>query len=159
MGGGAKTTTRVKMSPQARTAATNEIGLLLDYLGPRQEALQQDVVQGMGGDLRETGAGRGLQEALSIAPVAVKGAGKAAGMDAGDMGGVLDDLQVGRQAGYANLAQMFDQMGVRTDSLVDPRFAQFLKPETESSTKPGSGQQAATYASLAIAAAGIAIAI
>lgn len=160
MGGGGTTTSeqKVTLTPEAQQLMAQELALFGNAFLPAEMGARGDALTGLGPRFAGTTGAKGTDSALAMARNATQQAGKQAGVAPKALTGALGDLDVSRPETMGNMQNVFRQMAMSQGGMMDPRFAQFLKPEVETSSdfEPSAGAKAAQAASMAIAVAAVA---
>lgn len=162
MGGSTSTSTQeIELSPEAQELMANELAMFSQMFLPAEMQGRQDALKGLGSGFGETAGAKGTEKMLDLAQSATTGAGKQAGMGPRNLTQALTPMQQQRPEALGDMQNIFRQMATQKSGLMDPRFAQFLRPDvqTDSSSSPTAGAQAAQAASMAIAVAGLIAAI
>ena len=162
MGGGTTTSEQeISLSPEAQQLMSQELALFGKNFLPAEMGARNDALKGLGPLFAQTAGARGVGNALNLARTATTTAGAQAGVAPTAMSGVMRDLDTAKPDAMNSLQQVFRQMAMTKGSLMDPRFAQFLRPDVNQTSEfePSTGSKVATGVGMAIAAAGIAAVI
>ena len=126
---------------------------------PAQEAAQGDVLKGLGPFFSETRGAAATKAATGMARTATRTAGEQEDIGLPGVTHSLQRIEEEDPMMLTQLQNLFKNIAMNETGMVDPRFAQFLRPDVTTSTSAGSGQTAATAAGLAIGVAALAVAI
>jgi hypothetical protein len=161
MGGGGTTKAEQKivLSPEAQQALSRELQLFAGNFLPQEMGVRGDIVRGLGQRGAPTAGSQGTDRALHLASLATGTAGKQAHVAPENFAGLLQEMDEQRPEAQEGLQQMFRQLAMKPGNLIDPRFAQFLRPDvsTSSQFKPSTGSQVTQGAGMALAAAGLVV--
>jgi hypothetical protein len=159
MAKGPTTKQDIQLTPEAKRLMTDELSLFLKTFLPAQYQGHQDVLKGLGPLFGETAAATGTQRALGTAKGATRAAGAQAGLSPTAVSTALTDVGEEEALLVDGLRNLFANISMQQGDMIDPRFAQFLRPDVTTETDPGTGQQVAQGLSMALAAAGLAVAV
>jgi hypothetical protein len=151
----------VSLTPEAQELMANELAMFSQMFLPAEMVGRQDALRGLGPAFGKTAGAQGTTKMLDLAQLATRGAGTQAGLTPDRLTQALTPMETARPEALGDMQQIFRQMAMQKNGLMDPRFAQFLRPDvqTSGSTEASAGQQAAQAASMAIAVAGLIAAI
>lgn len=159
MGGSTTTQTQdIELTPEAQELMAKELALFSQTFLPAEMAGRGDALRGLGPGFAETAGAKGTAKTLDLARLATTKAGTQVGLrGTRSLGDVLSGMDTQRPEAMAGMQNIFQQMAMSKNSLMDPRWAQFLRPDvtTAGSTEPTAGAKAAQAASMAIAVAGL----
>jgi len=156
---GSTSTQEVQLSPEAQRLLSQELSTFLSTFLPAQEAAQGDVLRGLGPFFATTRGAEATRAATGMARTATRTAGEQRGMPEGDITQAIQRIEEESPDLLNTLRTLFAQIAMGSGEMVDPRFAQFLRPDVRSQTSPGGGQIAQGAVGLALGGAGLAQAI
>lgn len=159
MGGGSTTTStqEVELSPEAQQLMADELALFTKAFLPAEMSARGDALQGLGPAFASTAGAKGTEKALDVAKLATTKAGGQGNLSAPSLTAALAPQETAKPEAMGGMQNIFRQMAMQKNSLMDPRFASFMRPDVNQSTEgggPTAGQQAMQAASLAVAVAG-----
>lgn len=157
--GGSTTSTQqeIELSPEAQKLMAEELSLFTQQFLPAEMYGRGEALRGLGPDFATTSGAKGTARMLDIGEKVTARAGQARGIGGESLAQALAPMQEIRPEALGGMQNLYRQMATQKSSLMDPRFAQFLRPDvqTTSSSSPTAGAQAAQAASLAIAVASV----
>ena len=156
---GNTTETQVDFSPEAQQVLQNELQLFLQGFLPSQQAAQQQTLQGIGPFGQEGVSAQNMQRAIAPVPQAVQTAGEQYGVAQPDISSALTMLGEQRPELLNSYLQFLGQVPEGTTSLIDPRFAQFLRPDVTQVTNQSPLSQATQFAGIGTSVGGLALAL
>lgn len=151
MGGGGmgmdtKQTTKFILTPEAQRAMTAEVGTILNT-DAELRGLQSNFMSMMQpGNLASDPTSRNVLNSLGLAGQTVRNAGAQAGLNPRDINRTVADMRTLEPAARGQLQDLAYGISNQVESLVDPRFAFAFKPDQETISEPGAGQEALAYA-------------
>ena len=161
MGGGGTTTSEqeISLSPEAQQLMSQELALFGKNFLPAEMGARNDALTGLGPLFAKTAGARGTGNALNLAKQATATAGADAKLATPAMTGVMRDMDTTKPEAMNNLQNVFRQMAMSKGSLVDPRFAQFLRPDVNSTSEfePSTGSKAVQGVGMGLAAAAVVV--
>jgi hypothetical protein len=163
MGGGGTTTTEqeIKLSPEAQQLMAQELSLFGKNFLPAEISGRSDALKGLGPEFAATAGAAGTRSALNMGRTATTAAGRGLQIRPRTMSSVTGALDTARPDAMGNLQNVFRQMAMNKGSLMDPRFAQFLRPDINqtSETNPSTGSKVMAGVGTAVAAAAVVVGI
>jgi hypothetical protein len=163
MGGSGTTTTEqeITLSPEAQQLMAQELSLFGTNFLPAEMAGRQDALKGLGPAFAATAGAAGTRNAMNLAKSATTGAGRGLQIRPKTMGSITSAMDATRPEAMGNLQNVFRQMAMNKGSLMDPRFAQFLRPDINQSSEfnPSTGSKVMTGVGTAVAAAAVVVGI
>ena len=162
MGGGTTTSEQeISLSPEAQQLMSQELTLFGKNFLPAEMGARNDALKGLGPLFAQSAGARGTGNALNLARQATATAGADAKMATPAMTGAMREMDTAKPDAMNSLQQVFRQMAMSKGSLVDPRFAQFLRPDVNQSSEfePSTGSKVATGVGMGLSAAAVAVGV
>ncbi len=137
----------LQLTPEARAILANELQLFSQQFLPEQQQLFANMLQRLGLMNVATPEITGLTAASDTARQATQQAGQQYGLSGLQLGNTDRALASNQPDLVAGLQALMEQLGTRQQSLVDPRFAQFLQPQAiQRQASPSTAESVASIA-------------